>query len=147
MFLPKFNWQYGISKMVSLNIRRLRELNLCGLFHFGPRVPNMEIRPEHLPPPKKVKFQFCCQQSFTDNNTFLKRSHRVLEGYENWTYTYFSNFGSAGQISIFFIKLLLTVSLTSIWHFHILQFWAQYEGVDTFLNLFQEKFLLLLLRV
>ena len=48
LFLPKFNWQYGISKMVSLYIRRLRELNLCGFLDFAPMGPNMEIRPQFL---------------------------------------------------------------------------------------------------
>ena len=46
LFLPKFNWQYGISKMVSLSIRKLLELTLCGFFNFGRTVPNMEIRPQ-----------------------------------------------------------------------------------------------------
>ena len=32
LFLLKFNWRYGISKVVSLSIRRLKELNLCGSF-------------------------------------------------------------------------------------------------------------------
>ena len=36
----KFNWQYGISKMVSLSIRKLREVNLCGFFDFGSTGPN-----------------------------------------------------------------------------------------------------------
>ena len=40
LFLPKFNWQYGISKMVSLSIRKLREVNLCGFFDFGSTGPN-----------------------------------------------------------------------------------------------------------
>ena len=71
LLLPRFNWQYGISKMVSLS-RRLRELNLCGFFDFGVMGPNMECRPIH---PKRVKFQFCPDQSFTDNKTFPKRSH------------------------------------------------------------------------
>ena len=44
LFLPKFNWQYGISKMVSLTMRRLRELNLCGFFDFGVMGPNTESR-------------------------------------------------------------------------------------------------------
>ena len=38
--LPKSNWQYDISKMVSLSIRKLREVNLCGFFYFGPTGPN-----------------------------------------------------------------------------------------------------------
>ena len=40
LFLPKFNWQYGISKIVSLSIRRYRELNLCRFFDFGNNGPN-----------------------------------------------------------------------------------------------------------
>ena len=32
LFLPKFNWHYGISEMVSLNTRRLRQLNLYRFF-------------------------------------------------------------------------------------------------------------------
>ena len=36
LFLPKFYWQYEISKKVSLSMRRLRELN-----SFGPMGPNM----------------------------------------------------------------------------------------------------------
>ena len=52
LFLPKFNRQYGISKMVSLSMRMLRELNLYGFFNFGPMGPNMEIR---LQSPRKGK--------------------------------------------------------------------------------------------
>ena len=57
--------------------------------------PNMEIKPQ-FPPPQKVKFQFCFHQTFTDNKTFLKRSHWALEVYKNWTYTDFFNFGLLG---------------------------------------------------
>ena len=49
LFLPKFNWQYGISKMVSLRIRRLKESNLCGFFDFGVMSPNMESKPQFTP--------------------------------------------------------------------------------------------------
>ena len=56
LFLPKFNWQYGISKMVSLTIRKLRELNLCGFFDFGVMGPNMESRPQFTP--KRWNFNF-----------------------------------------------------------------------------------------
>ena len=76
LFLPKFNWQYGISRMISLSIRRLWELNLCmWVFWFWGNGPKYEKwAPVH---PKKVKFQFCPYQSFTDNKAFPKRSHRA----------------------------------------------------------------------
>ena len=44
LFLPTFNWQHDISKMVSLSIRWLRELNLCEILDFRLTGPNMEIR-------------------------------------------------------------------------------------------------------
>ena len=150
LFLPKFNWQYHISKMVLLSIRRWRELNLCGFFYFGVMHPNMASRPHFTPkglsfnfvltkvlltikhfqkgliehqkvkrteliqiflilhqwaqiwklgpscPPKKVKFQFCSYQRFTDNKAFPKRSYWLLKGYKNWTYTDYFNFGAMG---------------------------------------------------
>ena len=49
LFLPKFNWQCGISEMVSFCIRRVRKLNLCGFFDFGVMDPNRENRPQFTP--------------------------------------------------------------------------------------------------
>ena len=56
LFLPKFNWEYDISKMVTLSMRRLRELNLCGFFYFGVMHPNMEHKPQFTP--KGLNFNF-----------------------------------------------------------------------------------------
>ena len=66
--------------MVSLNIRKLREVNLCGFFDFGLTGPNSGNEAPVLP--KRVKFQFCSYQSFIGNKTFSKRSHLGLEGQE-----------------------------------------------------------------
>ena len=49
LFLRKFNWQYDISKIVSLSMRSLPELNLCECFCFEVMRPNMENRPQFTP--------------------------------------------------------------------------------------------------
>ena len=126
--------------MVSLSIRRLKELNLCEFFDFGVMGPNKESRQQFTP--KRVKFQFRPYRSFTDNKICPKKSHCALEGYENWTCTDFFNFGLTcpnTEISpslsnsvkfhffFFFIKLLL-----NLWHFQsgLIDFRMTFQSVD-----------------
>ena len=59
--------------MVSLSIRRLRELNLYEFFDFAPMGKIRKEGPS--PTPKRVKFNFCSYQNFPDNEAFPERSH------------------------------------------------------------------------
>ena len=66
LVLPKLYGQYGISKMVSLSIRRLKELNLCGLFQSGSASKLLEFAKNH----KIAKRSF---ESESIWNLFLER--------------------------------------------------------------------------
>ena len=70
-----------------LTLKEDHDISIYGLFYLGPVRPNMEINynaPSNLCGffdfGLMVKFQFCSDQSFTDNKTFSEKSHGALEG-------------------------------------------------------------------